>query len=111
VVDQGFTQFWVAVLPDSVDPSSTVVRLSGEFDITTVPSLRSALDLAYEFGQRIVVDMSDVDFVDAAAISLLVAAGSGAREYGSQLVVRNPSPFVSRVLAMASLDGQLLIEG
>jgi anti-anti-sigma factor len=93
-------------VPDSVDPSSTVVRLSGEVDVSTISSLRSALDLAYEFGQRIVVDMSDVQLVDAAAISILLATGIGAREYGSQLVLRNPSSFVRRVRVCSRLPGR-----
>jgi anti-anti-sigma factor len=88
---------------DAAGPDSRVVRVAGEIDIATAPTLRATLDLACEQARRIVVDMADVAFIDASGVAALVIAASRA---GELTVI--PSPFVRKVLAILSLDGQLL---
>ena len=97
---------------DPVDPDSSfrVVRVAGEIDIATVPSLRAALDLACDQARRIVVNMADVEFIDASGISALVLAAIRAREGSGELIVQKPSRFVRKVLDILSLNGQLPID-
>jgi anti-sigma B factor antagonist len=85
---------------------SRVVRVAGEIDLVTAPTLRTTLDLACDQARYIVVDMEDVEFIDASGISALVVAANRARERNGELTVQNPSRFVRKVLAILSLDDQ-----
>jgi anti-sigma B factor antagonist len=97
---------------DIVDPDAffRVVRVVGEIDVATAPALRAALDVACEQARGIVVNMTDVDFIDASGISALVHAANRAREVSGRLIVHQPSRFVRKVLDILSLDDQLPID-
>ena len=52
----------------------TVARLAGEIDLDTGPLLRDALLAAINAGNRhLVLDMSDVEFIDSSGLNVLVA--------------------------------------
>jgi anti-sigma B factor antagonist len=56
---------------------AVVVRLGGELDLYNADDIRHALTGAIDSGAgRIVVDMSDVDFVDSTALGVLIEARS-----------------------------------
>jgi anti-sigma B factor antagonist len=59
---------------------SAVVRVAGELDITTVARLRGALSaLLIDGASPVVVDLTDVAFLDSAGLGALVAAHKTAR--------------------------------
>jgi anti-sigma B factor antagonist len=104
-VDQpGFQAEIVANAP------AMVVRVTGELDVATAPSLRVLLDLAAEHARRIVVDMERVEFIDSTGLSVLLLAAQRARASNGEFVVRNPTPVARRVFDLLSLNGQLPIE-
>jgi anti-sigma B factor antagonist len=52
---------------------AVIVHLVGELDLYNAPSLREALlELAHEQPERLVVDLSHVDFVDSTALGVLI---------------------------------------
>lgn len=57
--------------------SVTLVGLVGEHDLSTVPELKLAFDAARENGRAIVVDLSNVTFIDSSIVAAFV-------EYGTQ---------------------------
>jgi anti-sigma B factor antagonist len=62
------------------DAGSRVIRVSGELDLATVPSLEQELQAALERadGHRVVLDLSDLEFIDSTGIAVLVRAmGNG----------------------------------
>jgi len=81
-----------------------VVRVSGEIDLAGAPAFRDVIDLAFERGSRLVVEMSDVDFINAAGVSVLVWAAARARELLGRFAVRRPSPIVRKVLGILGLE-------
>lgn len=82
----------------------TVVWLSGEHDISTVASLTETFTRAIGFDDDgLVVDLSGVEFIDAATIGVIVRAQDLLRERSRSLAVRSASPFVGRVLAICGL--------
>ncbi len=106
----GFPLFEVKVHTDG--SNRTDVRVVGEVDLSTTPELDQQLRTALSSGsQRVVVTMDSVDFIDAAGIGVLVEAVHAARTDGVELVLRNPSPAVARVLDILDLNGSLPIEG
>jgi anti-anti-sigma factor len=98
------------------DGGRTVVWVRGEVDIGTAPALRRALSDARirqcRAGETepLVVDLSDVTFMGATGLGVLANALVHARSFGSDLVLRNPSPMTLRVLDLTELLGVFEIE-
>jgi anti-sigma B factor antagonist len=75
------------------------VRLSGELDMASAPSLAECLQrLRSNCVPIVVVDARDLDFCDSSGLNVFVAFSRQAREHGSHLVLRAPSPALCRLL-------------
>lgn len=109
---------WSADLKVAVDVSGgrMVVRVGGEIDLATVPALRDALAAAQArhraegLNGPVAVDVSDVRFIDASGLGVLVAAARRGREGGGDLVLRDPSPRMYRLLELTGLFDALAVE-
>jgi anti-sigma B factor antagonist len=83
-----------------------VVRLGGELDLYNADDIRHALGGAIERGAvYIVVDMSEVDFVDSTALGVLIEARSKLGRDGVLLAA--PQLETRRTLEVSGLDRQL----
>jgi anti-anti-sigma factor len=58
---------------------------------------------------RVVVDLSDVTFLDARGISVIALARDRLR-HDCDVVLRRPIPFVQKVLKITGMDGPCVIE-
>jgi anti-anti-sigma factor len=87
------------------DEGSVVVEVLGPLEAETVGALRSVLLDAIETWRprSLAVDLRRVPFMDSMGIGTLVAGSNAAREAGGALEVRNPSPFVHRLLHITGL--------
>ena len=93
--------------------SSVVVSLCGELDLATGDALRSRLCGVVEADpapERVVLDVTGLDFVDAAGISVLLGAQRSLSARGGELVLRSPSRIVRRVVQVLELDSVLPVE-
>lgn len=87
------------------DDSSTIVWLRGEQDASTRPELARLLAGAIASGtNHVVVDLSDVQFLDGSTIGLLIAAHEFLRARSRSLGLRSPSKFVHRVLDICGVS-------
>jgi anti-sigma B factor antagonist len=66
-------------------------------------------ELLKQHKNRIVVDVSQVDYVDSAGLGILVGCHGKARESGGELRVAGAIARVSRLLEMTGLDKVLLL--
>jgi anti-anti-sigma factor len=83
-----------------------VVRLGGELDLYNADDVRRALAGAIDGGAgRIVVDMSEVDFVDSTALGVLIEARSKLGYDGVLLAA--PQLETRRTLEVSGLDRHL----
>jgi anti-sigma B factor antagonist len=81
-----------------------LLNISGDLDISTVPDLRRRLDRAIASGARgIVVDLSEVTFVDSLSLAMLVAAKHRLGPEGRLAVVAD-NPFVILMLQASGAD-------
>jgi anti-sigma B factor antagonist len=82
-----------------------VIRLQGELDIATDPTLESALLHAME-GEAapIVLDLQRVSFIDSMGLRVLVWAARESREEGDRLRIDGRSGAVRRMIEITSLD-------
>ena len=81
------------------------VVLRGELDLATVGRLSGILlPLAAVAGSYVVVDLSDLAFIDAFGLGVLVQARSCARRCGGDLVLTGPSRAARLALVASGLD-------
>ena len=88
---------------------SITIALSGEMDLSTADKLDSAIRNAEDtvIGQ-IVVDMTDLSFVDSTGLSVLLRARVRSREDGNRLCfVPSRHEAVTRLLALTA-TGEML---
>lgn len=87
-----------------------VCRLGGEFDIGTVDALRDALAHAGSLGEpRVVVDLSDVTFMDTSGLQTLLEFREILGGQGRWLRTRRAQPQVARLLELARAQYGILI--
>ena len=99
-----------AALADTSE-RSTVLKLQGELDVATAPALEASLASAFAGDpSSMVVDLSDLTFLDSTGIRVLVSAGRQAEDAGCSLVLLAPTAQVLRVLRLTGVDRLLAIE-
>ena len=82
---------------------AVVVHLAGELDLYNAPDIRSALlELASEQPQRLVIDLSDVDFVDSTALGVLIEV-RGRLENHQSFLLASPGLETHRALTISGL--------
>lgn len=81
----------------------TLCRPLGELDAYTVSSFRDALgELATH--PRVVIDLSDVPFMDSAGLGALIGGIRRAREHGGDVAVACSRPTLTRLLHTTGFD-------
>jgi anti-anti-sigma factor len=82
-----------------------VVVMRGEYDISSVASLSDTLGVAIAAEDAdLRIDMSEVTFLDAATIGVVIRARAFLAERSRSLLVRSPSPCARRLLDICHLD-------
>lgn len=82
---------------------TTVQAPVGELDLLAVPELRSRLGAVHRLGAQVVLDMTDVTFIDSSALSVVLAADRRLAVTGGGLRLVNVCPEVGRVLRICGL--------
>ncbi len=81
----------------------TLCRPVGELDAHTVPGFREALgELATR--PRVVIDLSEVPFMDSAGLGALIGGIRRAREHGGEVAVACSRPTLTRLLHTTGFD-------
>ena len=81
-----------------------VLHIRGEIDLHTCPQLRTALREQMDAGKyHLVLDLSEVPYLDSAALGVLVDAVRRAREQNGGLHLVQVTPFVQRAFEITRL--------
>jgi anti-sigma B factor antagonist len=80
-----------------------VVHVSGDFDLSTVPSFEAELEPSVA-AKLVVIDLAGCTFIDSSALRALVNARRRVAETGGTLGLVAPSQPARRVLQVAALD-------
>lgn len=84
---------------------TVVVAATGEVDLHTSSQLGRALEeLAAEGVRRVVVDLSDVTFVDSTGLHALLCGARQLERENGELIVVVPDPKVRRVFEITGFD-------
>ena len=88
---------------------AVVIHLVGELDLYNAPEVRVALlELCSEQPERLVVDLSEVDFVDSTALGVLIEARTKL-ENRQTFLLAAPGLETHRALAISGLDQHLAV--
>ena len=86
------------------EAGGVLLALSGELDVVSAPVLEQRLREALaEPGAHVTLDLSDLEFVDSAGVSVLIKAKQDAESRGSTLVLARATAQVHRVFALVGL--------
>jgi anti-sigma B factor antagonist len=87
-----------------------VVALRGELDLAGAAGLRDRLRAACdEHEGRVVLDLSELAFIDSTGLSILVEYHDKTRSAGGRLILLAPRPAVVKVLRITGLNERLTI--
>jgi len=92
------------------EPGRTVIHVRGEIDIGTYDRLRDAIELHLGPRQTIVLDLSEVEFLDSSSLTVLLQARGKLTADGGSLVLRNPSDFARTLLTLTQTQHLLEVE-
>ena len=88
------------------------LRVAGEVDLYTAPMLRRTLTevLTDEAAApALVIDLCECDFLDSAAVGVLLEADSQVQRAGGRLALVAPRPEIRKVFELTGLDRLLVI--
>jgi anti-sigma B factor antagonist len=87
----------------------TVCRIRGDLDAVSAPRLRAVL--AERINSDVVLELSELQFIDSSGLGVLVGALKRFEAAGRRLTLRAPTSGIQRVFAITGLDRAFSIEG
>ncbi|HET9138833.1 STAS domain-containing protein [Actinophytocola sp.] len=84
---------------------AAVIRPQGRLTMVTAPQLRSlVLHAVEEQRVRVVVDLSQTEFMDSSGLGALIAGLKATRQAGGDLRIACMGPQVATIIQLANLD-------
>jgi anti-sigma B factor antagonist len=83
---------------------ASVVTFTGEVDLESSPAAREILLKCLESTGTVIVDLSEVTYIDSSGVASLVEALQAAKKNGSRFSLAAVSEPTRRVLELARLD-------
>ena len=85
----------------------TIIHVRGEIDVATCERLRDTIEPHLGPQQAIVLDLSEVEFMDSSCLRVLQQARGTLTADGGSLFLRNPSRVARRTLTVAQAQDLL----
>ena len=94
------------------EKKSWFVKLTGEFDIFNAASLKSELNgLADKTNADIVLECSELDYLDSTSIGSLVSVLKNVKSYGGRVIIRGLKQNLLKLFRITNLNKVFEIEG
>jgi anti-sigma B factor antagonist len=95
----------------ATDNEETVIFVAGDLDFHTAPDLRKEILTLFNEGvNRLVLDVSQLDFIDSSGLSVIIAGFKRFKERGGELILRSLTDRTRRVLEVSGLNNVLSFE-
>ncbi|MHB1461519.1 MAG: anti-sigma factor antagonist [Armatimonadota bacterium] len=92
-------------IDESIHGNTTVLKLQGRIDATSVSDTEKHLTGAYERGVRqMVLDLSGVDYISSAGLRVLLSSARRLQQGKGKLVIATPSDQARHILDMAGFS-------
>jgi anti-sigma B factor antagonist len=85
---------------DGVD----VVHVGGDLDVYTAPRLKETLSGTMAGGQRLVLDLSEVHFIDSTALGVLVGALRQSKEESGDFRLVVDDPYLLKIFRITGFN-------
>ncbi|HHW22847.1 MAG TPA: STAS domain-containing protein [Clostridiaceae bacterium] len=93
------------------DNNRYVISVKGEIDIYSAPGFKESLYQSIsDVGQDIVLDCSDLTYIDSMGLGILVGVLKRVKEKGNNMIIRNPRSTVRKLFRITGLDKAFVIE-
>ncbi len=97
------------VIQSQPDESTSIVALEGELDLERAPSLKWALVDSLDAGyKQLVVDLTQVRFMDSTALSVLVGVNKSL-DIGARMAIVCVNTNVLKIFELSGMDGAFAI--
>lgn len=89
--------------------SDLVARITGDIDHHSAPGIREEIDalLLAHRPARLLLDLSETDFMDSSGLGLILGRKRRCEEVGSSLVLLNPTEGCLKILHLAGMENQI----
>lgn len=84
---------------------AVVIHVEGDLDVYTAPRLKEVLDEAIAGGGRLILDLSQVHFIDSTALGVLVGAHQETQSANGRLCLVVDDPFLLKIFRITGFDG------
>jgi anti-sigma B factor antagonist len=92
-------------ISESFEPEGVRVSVSGELDVAVIERLQQRLDSLARAGETVVLDLSELAFIDSSGLNVIVTTLRRAEREGWELrIERSMTPTVLRVVKLMGLD-------
>lgn len=82
-----------------------VVHVGGDLDVYTSPRLKDTLAAALANGGKIVLDLSEVHFIDSTALGVLVSALQQSQTISGDFRLVMDDPYLLKIFRITGFDG------
>jgi len=93
------------------EKNTIIIKVSGRFDFSCHSGFRQAYQEGHGDRTRFIVDLSAADYMDSAALGMLLLLREHAGNERTRVVLRKPGSVVARVLKVANFDQLFVVEG
>jgi anti-sigma B factor antagonist len=87
------------------------LALHGELDLATADLVADRLRALRERRETVLLDLDELEFIDAAGLRVVLTAADDARRDGWELTVTRGSAPVRRLFELLDVDGRVPLEG
>ena len=93
------------------DNQGRIITLKGEIDIYSAPDFKGSLyDAIGEGQQDIILECSDLSYIDSMGLGIMVGALKRIKEQAHEIVIRNPKSTVRKLFKITGLDKVFIME-
>jgi anti-sigma B factor antagonist len=103
LIDEAFGDFTLRKIDET-----PVVVLAGELDVSNVADFQRTLEAVSE-SDSLVIDMTQVEFLDSTALAALVRYRKASAARGTTIALVIVSPLVGRIFAITNFDRDFTI--
>lgn len=91
-------------IAEKIIEDTTMVAISGRIDLVTSKELKAALNRIVETNPRIIIDLTDTEYVSSSGLRILMVALKQAREKNGDIKLASPQVVVRNILEISGLS-------
>jgi anti-anti-sigma factor len=88
----------------------STIFLDGEIDMDKTEEVKEVIFQKIDSGKDVVLNLSNVQYMDSSGISVLIESHQKALEKGTKVIIKDVSKSVLKVIMMAKLEQILNLE-